>query len=320
MRDPRPSRRAILAASLVPLAACNRHPGVVIGVIPKGRAHIFWQSVHAGAVKAAREANAKVLWNGPTEETDYTGQIEVVESMINRRVSAIALAPIDKRAIAGVVDRAAAAKIPVVIFDSGVDTNNYVSQVATDNYAAGQLAAGRLAALLNGKGRIAMVKVEPGAASTEAREKGFTDVITSKFPGIEIVDQRFGMADFAKSLAVSENILTAHPDLTGMFASNESSTVGAAQALRGRGGKIKLVGFDWSPALKDALTSGVVESLVIQNPFQMGYISVQSALKALHGEPVPKLQPLAPTLVDKQNLNDPAIQALLTPALKKYLD
>lgn len=320
MRSRRRFLQTLPAALLLPASSCNRHPGVIIGVIPKGRAHIFWQSVHAGAVKAAQEGGAKVLWNGPTEETDYTGQIEVVESMINRHVSAIAVAPIDKRAIAGVIDRAAEAKIPVILFDSGVDTKNYVSLVATDNYAAGQLAAERLASLLGGKGRIVMVKVEPGAASTEAREKGFTDVITSKYPGIEIVDQRYGMADFAKSLTVAENMLTAHPDLTGMFASNESSTVGAAQALRGRGGKIKLVGFDWSPALKESLENGIIDTLVVQNPFQMGYIAVQSALKTLHGEAVPKSQPLPPTLVDRTNLHQPEIQALLNPDLKKYLN
>lgn len=308
-----------LVLCLLPIA-CGRQQGVVIGVVPKGRAHLFWQSVHGGAVKAAREAKVNILWNGPAEETDYAGQIQIVESMINRHVAAIALAPIDKRIMASVVDRAAARKIPVVIFDSGVDTPNFVTQVATDNYAAGQMAAARLGKIMNGEGKIAMVKVEPGAASTEAREKGFVDLLSTRFPKIEIVDQRYGMADFAKSLTVSENMLTAHPELTGMFASNESSTVGAAQALRGRRGKVKLVGFDWSPALAGDLKSGVIDSLVVQDPFQMGYVAVRSAVAAIHGAHVDKMQPLPPRLVDSTNWNDPDVQTLLNPDLKKYLE
>ncbi len=312
-------RSLVLFVLLACAAGCNRNHGKTIGVIPKGRAHLFWQSVHAGAAKAAKEANVEIVWNGPAMETDYAGQLEIVESMINRRVDAIVLAPIDRRAIAGVVDRAAAAKIPVIIFDSGVDSVNYTSEVATDNYKAGQVAAERLATILGGAGKVAMVKVQPGAASTEARERGFADVMAAKYPKIEIVDQRFGMADFAKSLAVAENMLTAHPDLDGMFSSNESSTVGAAQALHARPGKVKLVGFDSSPALLDDLKKGAIDSLVIQDPFGMGYLSTSSAVRALKGEAVPKSQPIEPRLVTREKLNDPAIQAQLNPDLKKYL-
>ncbi len=317
------AKRRIVLLSLVLCAlaasACKRGSGKLIGVIPKGRAHLFWQSVHGGAVKAAREGGADILWNGPATETDYAGQLEIVESMINRRVDAIVLAPIDRHAMAGVVDRAAAQKIPVIIFDSGVETENYVSQVATDNYKAGQTGADQLAKVLGGAGKVAMVKVQPGAASTEAREKGFLDEMTAHYPKIEIVDQRFGMADFAKSLAISENMINAHPDLDGMFASNESSTVGAARALRARRGKIKLVGFDSSPALLDDLRKGIIDSLVVQDPFGMGYLSVKSALTTLHGGQVPKQQPLPALLVTRDNVDSPAIQAQLNPDLKQYI-
>lgn len=271
-------------------------------------------------MKAAREGGADVLWNGPATETDYAGQLEIVESMINRHVDAIVLAPIDRHAMAGVVDRAAGQRIPVVIFDSGVETQNYITQVSTDNYKAGQTGADRLAQILNGAGKVAMVKVQPGAASTEAREKGFSDEIAARYPKIEIVDQRFGMADFAKSLAVSENMITAHPDLDGMFASNESSSVGAAQALQARRSKIKLVAFDSSPALIEDLRKGVIDSLVVQDPFGMGYQAVKSALEALRGESVPKQQPMPPALVTRDNVDNSAIQALLNPDLKQYLN
>src|SRR4029079_18272081 len=153
-----------------------------------------------GAVAAARESNVNIVWNGPATETDFTGQLQIVEAMINQRVDAIVLAPIDKTAMVGVVERAAREKIPVVIFDSGVDTENFVSQVATDNYRGGQAGAERIGKILGGKGKVAMVAVQPGAASTMLREQGFEEAVAKKFPGIQIVDKRYGMADFAKSL------------------------------------------------------------------------------------------------------------------------
>jgi len=309
----------IVAMSL--LAGCNRAPHKrVIAVIPKGNAHIFWQSVHAGAVKASRETGVEIIWNGPPSETDYTGQLQIADAMINRHVDAIALAPIDRRAMVSVVERAARENVPMIIYDSGIDTEQYVSRVATDNYKAGQIAADRVAKLLNGKGTVANVAVVPGGASTEAREKGFADAIRDKYPGIQIVDKRFGMADVAKSLLVSENILTAHPDLDALFASNESSTMGAAQALRGRRDrKVKLVGFDASPTLLDDLRSGLIDSLVVQDPFRMGYEAVMAAVKKLDGKPVARVNDLEPRLIDLQNINQPDIQAQLFPDLKKYL-
>lgn len=298
------------------MGACRGKREAEIGVVPKGRAHLFWQSVHAGALKGAKEAGVKIIWNGPTSETDYAGQIQIVDAMINRRVSAICLAPIDKNAMVGVVDRAAKEKIPVVIFDSAVDTPNFVSQVATDNYAAGRLGGERIGQILNGKGKVVMVAVQPGAASTMAREQGFEDYLKEKLPGVQIVDKRFGMADFAKSLAISENMLTAFPDVDAMFASNESSTVGAAQALKGRkGSKVKLVGFDWSPTLLDDLKNGLIDSLIVQHPFKMGEESVRAAAAALKGQSVEKINNLAPRLVLAADLDKPDVQSQLHPDL-----
>ena len=312
-----------LAACLLVFAllvsGCAKQDKKRIAVIPKGRAHLFWQSVHAGAVAASREANVDIIWNGPVSETDYTGQLQIVDAMINQRVDAIALAPIDKTAMVSVVERAAREKIPVVIFDSGIDTENFVAQVATDNYRGGQLGAERVGKLLGGKGKVAMVAVMPGAASTLLREQGFEETLHKSYPGIEIVDKRFGMADFAKSLAVSENMLTAHPDLNALFASNESSTVGASQALKARKGKTLLVGFDSSPTLLEDLQSGLIDSLVVQDPFHMGYECVRAAVKKLEGGTPVKINNMPPLLVTKDNLNDPAVQAQLKPDLDKYL-
>lgn len=313
-------RRAFLAAGAGALAACNRQNRRTIAVVPKGRAHLFWQSVHAGAVAAAREADVDIIWNGPSTETDFNGQLQIVDAMINRRVDAICLAPIDKKVMVSVVERAASQKIPVVIFDSGIDTENFVSQVATDNYRAGEMAADRMAEILGGKGKVVMVAVQPGAASTMAREQGFEDRLARQHPGISIADKRYGMADFAKSRAVAENMLTAFPDLNGLFASNESSTVGAAQALKSRSAKVKMVGFDWSPPLLDDLRAGLIDSLVVQNPFQMGYESVRTAVRALQGEQVTKINNLPPRLIRREDLDLPDVQAHLNPDLKKYLD
>jgi ribose transport system substrate-binding protein len=310
---------ACLLGLLLLTSGCAKQDRKRIAVIPKGRAHLFWQSVHAGAVAASREANVEIVWNGPATETDYTGQLQIVDAMINQRVDAIALAPIDKTAMVSVVERAAREKIPVIIFDSGVDTENFAAQVSTDNYRGGQTAAERIGKILNGKGKVAVVAVMPGAASTMLREQGFDDTIHKSFPGIEIVDKRYGMADFAKSLAVSENILTAHPDLDAIFASNESSTVGAAQALKGRKGHVLLVGFDSSPTLLEDLQGGLIDSLVVQDPFNMGYESVKAAVLKLQGGAPVKINNMPPLLVSKENLNDPAVQKQLKPDLDKYL-
>lgn len=315
-------RRYCLVASVAGLlasCACNRDTRKRIAVVPKGQAQLFWQSVHAGAAAAARESNVDILWNGPASETDFTAQLQIVDSMITQRVDAICLAPDDKSAMVNVVERAAREHIPVVILDSPVDTQAFVAQVATDNYGAGVMAAQRMGKILSGKGKIAEVAVEPGAASAMAREQGFEDGIKKDFPGIQIVDKRYGAADRAKSLNVAENMLTAHDDLAAMFASNESSAVGAAQAIKSRNTKVKLVGFDWSPGLLDDLKSGLIDSLVVQDPFRMGHDAVIAAVDKLKGATPKRLQNLPPRVVTKEMLDDPEVQKQLHPDLDQYL-
>jgi len=314
-----PSCLGSLLVSLLALAACNRDTRKRIAVIPKGQAHLFWQSVHAGAVAASRENNVDILWNGPPTETDIAPQLQIVDSMITQHVDAIVLAPIDRTAMVSVVDRAVRQNIPVVIFDSPVDSQNIVAQVATDNYAAGAMGAARMGKILNGKGKIGELAVEPGSASTMARELGFEDAIKKDFPGIQIADKRYGWSDRAKSLQVAENMLTAHGDLVAMFASNEASAVGAAQAIKGRNAKVKLVGFDSSPGLLDDLKAGLIDSLVVQDPFRMGHDAVIAAVEKLKGRTPKKIQNLPPRVVTRENLDDPDVQKQLRPDLDKYL-
>ncbi len=315
------SRRSLTGTlAFAALSSCAGDKKRIIGVVPKGRAHLFWQSVQAGAIAAAQESAVEISWNGPATETDFNGQLQIVDSMINRRVDAICLAPIDKKAMVSVVDRASKQGIPVVIFDSPVDTENFVSQVATDNYAAGAMAAARMGEILAGKGDVVIVAVQPGAASTMAREAGFEETLAKQFPNMKVLDKRYGMADYAKSLQVAENMLTAHPGIAGLFASNESSAAGASQALRSRGGaKLKMVGFDSSAPLLEDLKKGLIDSLVVQQPFKMGYESVRAAVDHLAKKPVTKINNLAPILVTASNVNAPEVQAIISPDLKKYL-
>ncbi len=308
-----------LLALVLLSSSCNRTHRTTVAVIPKATGDLFWESVHAGAVKGGREHKVDIVWDGPPAETDIAGEMKIVETMINRQVDAIVLAPSDRSAFKIVVNRARAAGIPVVIYDSGLDTQNYTSFVATDNFLGGSMAAERMGQILKGKGKVVMIKTVPGGASTTAREDGFRSALNAKFPGIKILDERFGMANPAVSRSVTENMLTAYPDLNGIFASNESGSAGASQALKNYGGRIKLVGFDSSPMLIDQLKAGVITSLVIQDPFRMGETAVDQAVKAIGKQSVQKDMFLAPRLVDLTNLNDPAVQAQIKPDLERYL-
>lgn len=314
-------RGGLALALLVLLMGCARQNKLVIGVVPKGQAHIFWQTVHAGAAAAAQELGVEIRWNGPAMENEFARQVQIVESMINGRVNGIVLAPTDQMALVSVVERAAREKIPVSIFDSAISTDNYVSFVATNNYGGGQMGARRVGALLGGRGSVAMLMNMPGSASTLERERGFEDTLAKEFPAIKIVARQFGMSDRAKALAVAEDILTAHSDLSAIFASNEPGSVGASQALKSRqlSGKIKLVGFDSSPTLIDDLKAGVIESLIVQDPFNIGYVAVKTVVQKLRGETPAKKVDLPARLVAAADLEKPGIQQLLRPDLGKYL-
>jgi ribose transport system substrate-binding protein len=303
------------------LLGCNRDRKKVIAVIPKATSHLFWVSVQAGALAAGRELGVDVRWNGPATETDFSRQIQIVDSAITQRVDGIVLAAAERKALVAVVERAAAENIPVTIFDSGLDTENYVTFVATNNYEAGKLAARQLAKLLNGKGRIAVVLHVPGSGSTMEREQGFKDVIKAEFPGINIIAEQYGMADRSKSMAATENMLTAHPDLDGLFASTEPSTAGAALAFNQRGakGKIKFVGFDSSKALIEELEGGTINALVVQDPFKIGFEGVRTVVDKLNGGSPPKRMDLSAKVILKEDLGKPEIKELLFPDVNKYL-
>jgi ribose transport system substrate-binding protein len=211
--------------------------------------------------------------------------------------------------------------MPVTVFDSGLDSTNFMTFVATDNYAAGQMGARKLAELIGGKGKVAVVMNAPGSVSTMDRERGFDEAMAKEFPQIQVVARQFGMSDRAKAMAAAENMLTAHPDLGGMFASAEPGSVGASQALKTRGlaGKTKLVAFDTSDGMTEDVRAGVIDAMVAQDPFRMGFEAVRTVADKLNGKTPPKRMDLQAVVITKADLEKPEIKALLFPDLKKYL-
>lgn len=318
-----------LALGLLVAGSALAQNAYKIAVIPKGTTHEFWKSVNAGAIKAAREFEAAgtkvtIVWKGPLREDDREQQVQVVENFIGQRVNGIVLAPLDSRALAGPVETAARAKIPTVIIDSGLQSKAQVSFVATDNYKGGVLGARELGRLLGGKGKVILLRYAVGSASTEAREAGFLDTMAKEFPGIQLVstDQHAGATrDTAKRAA--ENLLNRFGrDLNGVFCSNESCAVGMLLALRDMGlggGKVKFVGFDASTATLDALHKNDLQAIVVQNPFNMGYLGVKTVIASLKGETVEAVIDTGCQLVTPANENEPAIKDLLNPPLDQYL-
>lgn len=299
-----------------------------IAVVPKGTTHEFWKSIHAGAVKAKQELDAQgipveIIWQGPLREDDREQQVRVVETFVARRVSGIVLAPLDSRALVGPVETAARGKIPVVVIDSGLDSKAQVSFVATDNREGGRIAARALGKLLNGQGRVMMLRYAVGSNSTEEREAGFLEVMQKDFPEIKLIstDQHAGATrDSAKRTA--ENLLNRFGrQLDGIFASNESSASGMLLALRDTGlaGKVKFIAFDAGETLNAGLKAGDVHGLVVQDPLRMGYLGVKTMVAVLRGE---KVEPVIDTgvgLVTKENMNEPRSMELLSPPLDRYL-
>ena len=300
-----------------------------IAVIPKGTTHEFWKSIHAGAVKAERELNQKgvrteIIWKGPLKEDDRDQQIQVVENFMSRRVSGIVLAPLDSQALANPVENAIRAKVPVVIIDSGLKSDQYVSFVATDNYKGGQLAGERLGKLLDGKGNVILLRYAVGSASTEAREAGFLDTLKAKFPDIKLLssDQYAGPTR-ETGYQASQNLLNRFGnDVNGIFCPCEPPTIAMAKALRDlgkAGGKVKMVGFDAGSQSVTDLKNGDVQGLVVQNPMLMSYLGVITMVKHLQGEPVEKRIDTGVVLVTPENMQQPEIKELLYPPLDKYL-
>jgi ribose transport system substrate-binding protein len=309
-------------------AASGAKKPLTIAVIPKGTTHEFWKSIHAGAIQATQELakegdTVSIIWKGPLREDDREQQVQVVEGFLSQGVQGIVLAPLDSRALVRPVEEAKGAGIPTVIIDSGLQSDAMISFVATDNRKGGALAAQRMGEVLGGKGKVLMLRYQEGSASTQEREAGFLETIRGTYPGIQVVssDQYAGPTrETAKRAA--ENLLNRYgSQLQGIFTPNESSTIGMLLALQdmGSAGKIKLVGFDASQILIDALRNGQLEGIVVQNPMRMGYLGVKTMVDHLRGKQVDPRIDTGVMVVTPANLDTPQAQELVKPPVARYL-
>ena len=300
---------------------------LTVAVIPKGTSHAFWQSIHAGAEKAAQELGVTVVWRGPLREDDRDSQVTEVENAVARGVDGIALAPLDDSALAAPVSSAMKRGIPVVIFDSGLKGDDYVSFVATDNDAGGRLAGEHMARLLDGKGRIVLLRYAEGHDSTTRREQGFLAAV-KQHPGLQLVSEnQYGGADVEEAYKKSESILSTLKradgslDVDGVFSPNESSTFAMLRVLQDNGwaGKVRFVGFDASENLVKGLQTRQIDGLVVQDPVKMGYLSVKTLVAHIKGEPIERRIDTGVRLITPEELDNPEVRELLQPDLSKWL-
>ncbi|MBS1988976.1 MAG: substrate-binding domain-containing protein [Cyanobacteria bacterium SZAS LIN-3] len=300
---------------------------LTIAVVPMGTTDEYWKMVHAGAVKASKELGVDIIWQGPIRRDDRTSQIDVVESLIVRGVDGLVLAPVDNMAMRGPVEDAKRSGVPTVIIDSDLQSNSFVSFIATNNNKGGAMAADYLAKLLNCKGKIALLRNVEGNASTDHREQGFLDQIKT-YPGLEVVSSNQHAGATAESAyKASENLLAklrtadGKPGVDGIFCPNESSTFGMMRALQDGelAGKIHFVGFDSSKKLLAAVSKGDIDGLIVQDPMQIAYQGVARIVDYLGKKEVPPRIDIPATLVTKDNLEKPEIHALVAPDLAAML-
>lgn len=288
-----------------------------IAVIPKGTTHSFWQAVKAGADAAGAEEGVEIIWQGPSRETEYTEQMNIVQNQISSRVDGIVLAATHAESLIQPVKEAVDKGIPVVTIDSGLakDRDPSLCYIATDNVEGGRRAADALAKAIGEKGKVGLMPFLQGAASSDERERGFLEGI-KKYPNVQVAVTLYNDSDAAKALDRTAEMLTAHPDLAGIFAANEPGGVGAANYLKQRklAGKVKLVAYDTSEDELRALEEGTIQALIVQNPYKMGYEGVKTVLKAIRKQPITERYiDSGVMVVTKENLHSDEVQRLLNP-------
>ncbi len=319
---------AVLASALSCRGGGDGKPGALtIAVIPKATSHAFWQSIHAGAEKAAQELGVSVIWRGPAREDDRDSQVSEVEGFVSRGVSGIVLAPLDETALVAPVTSAHDRGIPVVIIDSGLKGGDYVSFVATDNIKGGRLAGDRLAQLVGDRGKVVMLRYSEGHDSTTKREDGFLEAIKAH-PGIQVVSSnQYGGTDVEGAYKKSETLLSVYRkpdgslDVNGIFCPNESTTFAMMRVLQENGwsGKVKFVGFDASDTLVNGLKGGAIDALVVQDPVNMGYLGVKTIVAKIKGQQVEPRIDTGATVVSRDNMEQPQVRELIHPDLGRWL-
>jgi ribose transport system substrate-binding protein len=303
------------------VSEANKRP-FNIAVIPKGNTHAYWKSVYNGAYQASKETNVKIIWSSPKLETEIDVQIKIIEDFIaSDTIDAIVIAPADKTALVDPLEKASKKNIPVVIIDSGVETESFMSFIGTDNYNAGVACAKKMAEALKGKGKIILIRYLAYSESTNAREQGFLDAIAEIAPHIRVVSaDRFGGNSIASAQKVASELLDEFPDINGIFCPGESITVGTFRALeaKNKAEQIKLIGFDANTALFAALIEGKIYAIALQSPYDMGYEGVRTAAAILRKEPYSRINYTDEMLITKEDLKDYKVKEFLqTQAVNK---
>jgi ribose transport system substrate-binding protein len=290
-----------------------------IAVIPKGTTHVYWKTVEMGARAAWKDLGLppeNLTWKGPVKENDRGDQIAMVEQFITQGVNGIVLAPLDANGLVDPVQEATGKGIQVVIIDSAVKATpgkDFASFVATNNHQAGFMGGTELAKLLNGKGKVVLLRYAAGSASTEEREAGFLEAI-SKSPDIKVISSdQFGGATTDSAKTASLNMMDSLKQADGIFCPNESTTVGMLGALEdgNLAGKVKFVGFDATPALVDAMKKKEIDELISQDPYKMGYQGVKQCVAAIRKQPVDTVVDTGSAIVTRENVDTPEIQKVL---------
>jgi ribose transport system substrate-binding protein len=297
------------AAPAAPAAAAKPY----IPVISKGFQHQFWQAVKIGSEKAAKEFNVDITFEGPETEAQVDKQVEMFQTALDKKPAAICLAAVDSKAFIPLLEKAKAAGVPVIGFDSGVDSDIPLATASTDNLAAAAAAADHMAELIGGSGEVAIIAHDQTSRTGIDRVKGFTDQIKAKYPNITIVDTQYGGGDQLKSTDIAKAVIGAHPSLKGYFGANEGSIIGVLNAAKelNMGGKLVIIGYDSGKQQKDAIRSGFQAGAITQDPIGIGYKCVEAAVKAMKGETLEKNIDTGFKWFDKTNIDDPAIAAVL---------
>ena len=292
-------------------AAATAQQQTYIPLISKGFQHQFWQAVKSGAEKAAKDFNVRVTFEGPETEAMVDKQIDMLSAALAKKPQAIGFAALDSKAAIPLLKKAQADKIPVVAFDSGVDSDIPLTTATTDNKAAAALAADKMAELIGKEGEVAVVAHDQTSRTGIDRVDGFVGRMKAAYPKIKVVSVQYGGGDHLKSTEVTKSILQGNPNLKGMFGANEGSAIGVVNGAREMKRKLVIVGYDSGKQQKDAIMSGAMAGAITQNPVGIGYKTVEAAVKALKGESLPKVIDTGFYWYDKSNISDPKIAAVL---------
>jgi ribose transport system substrate-binding protein len=304
---------ALSAATLLATAPASfAQETLYVPLISKGFQHQFWQAVKAGADQAAEELGVRITFEGPDSETMVDRQIDMLAAALAKNPTAIGFAALDSQAAIPLLRQAKEMGIPVIAFDSGVDSDIPLSTASTDNVAAAALAADKMAALIGGGGKVAVVAHDQTSRTGIDRRDGFLNQIAANYPNIEVVTVQYGAGDQLKSTELTKAILIANPDLKGMFGTNEGSAIGVVNGVREMGKTdIVIIGYDSGAAQKDAVRSGLMAGAITQNPVGIGYETVKAAISASKGMAVPAMIDTGFYYYDATNIDDPAIAAVL---------